>query len=307
VRPEHLIIIGAGPIGMEMAQAHHQLGAKVTVLEAFKAMGRDDPELAAVVIDSLKADGIEIREGVRITRAEAAPDGGVVLILDNDGSEERLEGSHLLVAAGRKANVERLDLEKAGVEYSPKGIQVDDRLRTTNKRIFAIGDVAGGLQFTHVAGYHAGIVIRNMLFKLPARAKHDHVPWVTYTDPELAWVGESADAARKRGVEVRELKFSFAENDRARAERKTDGFIKVITTTKGRILGAGIVGPHAGELIQVWVLALTKGLKIGDMAGYIAPYPTLGEVSKRVAGSYYTDTLYSDRTRKIVRFIMKWL
>ncbi len=303
-QPSHLLVIGGGPIGLEMAQAHRRLGSKVTVLEAFRAFGKDDPELTAIALDRIRADGVDIREGVKIAAVEQdAETDGPVIVLD-DG--ERISGSHLLVAAGRKANVDRLNLDAAGIAHTPKGIQVDARLRTTNRRVFAIGDVAGGLQFTHVAGYHAGIVIRNLLFRLPAKAKTDAVPWVTYTDPELAWVGQQEDEAKTANGEINILRWPFAENDRASAERLGTGFIKVITTKKGRILGAGIVGAHAGELIGLWALAISKGMKIGDVAGAILPYPTLGEVSKRAAGQFFTPKLFNDRTRRIVRFLARF-
>lgn len=298
-QPEHLLVIGGGPIGLEMAQAHRRLGSRVTVLEAFRAFGKDDPELTAIALRRIRADGVDIREGVKIAAVEAGP----VIVLE-DG--ERIEGSHLLVAAGRKANVERLDLDAAGIEHTGKGIRVDACLRTTNRRVYAIGDVAGGLQFTHVAGYHAGIAIRNILFRLPARAKTDIVPWVTYTDPELAWVGAQEDEAREANGEINILRWPFAENDRASAERLGSGFVKVITTRKGRILGAGIVGAHAGELIGLWALAISKGMKIGDIAGTVLPYPTLGEVSKRAAGQFFTPKLFAPRTRKVVQFLAKF-
>ena len=310
-RPEHLIVIGGGPIGAELAQAQRRLGARVSLLEMAKVLGKDDPEVTAVARKRLAEDGVEIHEGISIQ--EIAPEGnGVAVVLEQDGKKVRLSGSHLLVAAGRKANVEGLGLEAAGVACSAKGIAVDKRLRSSNKRVFAVGDVAlveglGAYQFTHVAGYHAGIVIRNALFKLPAKVNYDALPWVTYTDPEIAHVGlTEAQAREKHGDKVRALTWSFAENDRAQTERATEGLVKVVVGARGRILGASIVGPHAGELLQPWVLAIGQGLKIGALANMIAPYPTLGEVNKRVAGSYYTASLFSERTKKIVRFL-QWL
>lgn len=302
VLPDHLIIIGGGPIGMEMAQAHRRLGSRVSVIEGMRVLGKDDPELSAVVVDSLVREGVEFHEQSKVISVSGG-DGKVMVIIEKDGFSKKISGTHLLVAAGRSANVDGLDLEKAGVEYSRRGIQVDERLRTTNKKIFAIGDVAGGLQFTHVAGYHAGIVIRNILFRLPAKADHTCVPWVTYTDPELAHVGETETEARERHMKINVLRWHFGENDRAQAERETEGVIKLVTDLHGRILGVTIVGPHAGELILPWVLAKSQGLKVSAMAGLIAPYPTLSEVSKRVAGAYYTPTLFSPRTRMVVRFL----
>ncbi|MSP90027.1 MAG: dihydrolipoamide dehydrogenase [Alphaproteobacteria bacterium] len=304
--PRHLIVIGGGPIGLELAQAHRHLGAEVTVLELFAVLPKDDPELAAFVRRCVIADGVRIREGVKIVRVERSGDGVAIVLAGAEGAgEERVEGTRLLLATGRRANVAGLDLEKGGIVYSPKGIQVDARLRTSDKKVFAIGDVAGGYQFTHIAGYHAGIVIRNALFRLPAKVDYKAVPWVTFTTPELANVGLTEAEARKQHGEIRVLRWPFHENDRAQAERATDGMIKAIVTPKGLILGAGIVGAHAGELIQIWCLAISQGLKIGALAGMIAPYPTLGEVSKRAAGSFYTPSLFSERTKKFVCFLAR--
>ncbi|MBI2979011.1 MAG: FAD-dependent oxidoreductase [Rhodospirillales bacterium] len=305
--PSHLIVVGGGPIGIELAQAHRHLGAKVTVLELFTVMPKDDPELVDVVRRQLHEDGIEIMEGVTITRVEKTRAGvAVVLRTSGDTAERRIEGSDILVATGRRANVDGLDLEKAGIRYSPKGIEVDARLRTSNKRVFAIGDVAGGLQFTHVAGYHAGVVIKNALFRLPAKVDTRAVPWVTFTTPELAQVGLTEAEAGKTTDAIRILRWPYHENDRAQAEGAIEGMIKAVVTPKGKILGCGIVGAHAGELIQTWVLAISQDVKIGAIAQMIAPYPTLGEVSKRAAGSFYTPQLFSERTRKIVRFLARF-
>lgn len=300
--PKHLIVVGGGPIGMELAQAHRRLGAEVTVLEGMKALAKDDPELTALVLDAIREDGIDVREGAKVTKVEKQGD-GIAVSVETDKGEETISGSHLLLAVGRRPNLDGLDLENAGVDYERTGIKVDARLRTTNKKIFAIGDVAGGLQFTHVAGYHAGIVIRNALFRLPAKADHSSIPWATYTDPELAHVGETEEKARSKHGRIEVLRWPLAENDRAQAERVTRGIVKVVTDTHGRVLGASIVGPHAGDLLQPWVLAKSQGLKVGAMAGMVAPYPTLGEISKRAAGSYYTPTLFSWKTKLIVRFM----
>lgn len=305
--PDRLIVIGGGPIGCELAQAFRHLGAEVTILEMLKILPKNDPELVRVVRNRLQEDGVVVHEGVRVVRAQGSKDAPEIVCVDEDGREHVVQGSHVLVAAGRRPNVMGLALEQAGVNFSPKGIDVDSRLRTSNTRIFAIGDVIGGPQFTHVAGYHAGIVIRNVLFKWPAKARLDHVPWVTYTAPELAQAGMSeAQARAAHGETIKVLKWDFAENDRAQAERETEGLIKVVTTAKGKILGVGIAGPQAGELIQPWVLALENDLKIGAMASTLAPYPTLGEVGKRAAGRYFTPSLYSARMRKIVRFLLKY-
>jgi len=306
---EHLIVIGGGPIGIEMAQAHRRLGSKVTVMELARLLMKDDRELAQIVIDRLSGEGMSFYEGGRNLRIKKTDDG--ISAYCEMGSEDAPEkvcisGSHLLIATGRRANVNGLNLEAAGVKYSPRGVEVDARLRSTNKRIFAIGDVAGPYQFTHMAAYQAGISIRNMLFKLPAKVDYSAVPWVTYTDPELSHVGMTEADAETEGKSVRVLRWKFEENDRAQAERRTEGMVKVVTEQNGRILGATIVGLHAGELIQPWVLAISQKLKIGAMASMIAPYPTLSEVNKRVAGSFYTEKLFSEGTKKLVHFLMRW-
>jgi len=302
VRLEHLIVLGGGPIGMELAQAHRRLGSEVTVLEAFTPLGKDDPELTRVVLRALADEGVQILDGIRIERIES-DDKGVRALIGANGQAQEVSGSHLLVAAGRKPNVEGLDLEKAGIEFDKRGINVSKGLKTTNKRVYAIGDVAGGLQFTHVANYHAGLVIRNALFRLPVKTSNDAIPWVTYTDPELANVGLSEEQARERHGKIRVLRWPLAENDRAQTEREIDGFVKVITTKRGRIAGAAIVGNHAGELIQMWGLAISQGLKIGAMAGVISPYPTLSEINRRAAITYYMPSLSSPLIRKAIGWL----
>jgi pyruvate/2-oxoglutarate dehydrogenase complex dihydrolipoamide dehydrogenase (E3) component len=301
-RPQHLVIIGGGPIGIEMAQAHRRLGSAVTVIEAARALGREDPELAAPVLARLRAEGVAIREGVAVARVEGG--GGVSLVLA-DGS--RIDGSHLLVATGRRAALDRLDLAAAGVAHDDRGVTVDARLRSTNRRVFAIGDAAGGAQFTHLAGYHAGIVIRQALFALPARATAP-IPRATYSDPELAQVGlTEAEARAAHGAALTVLTWPFADNDRARAEGRTEGLIKVMVVG-GRPIGAGIVGSGAGELIGLWSLALTARLKMSALAGMVAPYPTLGEVSKRAAGAYFAPRLFgSPAVRRTVRLVQRLL
>ena len=303
--PEHLVVIGGGPIGCELAQAYRRLGARVTVLELLSILPKDDPDAVAVVRDRLRAEGIDLRERTEV-EAVARDGNGIALTLRHDGAGGRITGSHVLVAAGRRANVDGLDLEAGGIAYGAAGIKVDARLRTSNKRVYAIGDVVGGLQFTHMAAHHAGVVIRNALFRLPAKVEEHAVPWVTYTDPELAHVGLTEALARERGVAVDAVRWEFKDNDRAQTERETAGFAKALVDRRGRIHGATIVGERAGELIQPWVLAIAGGLKIGALAQFIAPYPTLGEASKRAAGAYYTPKLFSERTRKLVRLLMRF-
>ncbi|MEM7318702.1 MAG: FAD-dependent oxidoreductase [Pseudomonadota bacterium] len=303
-RPGHLLIVGGGPIGAEMAQAHARLGSKVTLIEGAVALGKDDPEAAAIVLDSLRREGIEIAEGAQVSsvRGEA----GDVNVETADGRV--FNGTHLLMAVGRKPNTEGLSLDVAGIETTRSGIKVDDSLRTTNKKVYAIGDVAGGLQFTHVAGYHAGVIIRSALFGLPSKMKTAHVPWCTYTDPELAQIGMTEAQAREaHGDRLEIARFDYLHNDRAIAERKTKGFIKVMVV-KGRPVGVTIVGHQAGEAINLWSLALANNLKMSQVAAMISPYPTIGEVSKRAAGAYFSPRLFESQTvKRVVRTVQRWI
>jgi len=303
-RPEHLLIVGGGPIGMEMAQAHRRLGCKVTVIEGAKALANDDPETAAIVLDTLREEGIEIAEDV--LAAEIRGNAGSIEVEVKDGRV--FEGSHLLMAVGRKSNVDKLNLDKAGIETTKSGVKVDERLKTTNSRVYAIGDVAGGLQFTHVAGYHAGIVIRSAVLGLPSKAKTSHIPWTTYTAPELAQVGlTEAQAREEHGDKLEVVRFEYEHNDRAIAERKTRGLIKVMVM-RGRPVGASIVGEQAGELIGLWALALANDMKMSQIAAMVAPYPTIGEVNKRAAGAYFSPRLFdSIWVKRAVRLIQRWM
>ncbi len=303
-KPEHLLIIGGGPIGMEMAQAHNRLGCKVAVIEGLSALGKDDPEAAAVVLDSLRTEGVEIHENAMVSQIRENA-GTIEVVTEND---EVYAGSHLLLAVGRKANIDRLNLDTAGIDSTRAGIKVDDSLRTSNRKVYAIGDVAGGLQFTHVAGYHAGIIIRSALFGLPSKAKTAHIPWATYTDPELAQVGlTEAQAREQHGDAVEVARFDYHHNDRAVSERKTKGFIKVMVV-KGRPVGVTIVGYQAGELINLWSLALANNLKMGQIAAMVSPYPTVGELNKRVAGAYFSPRLFENQmVKRVVRFVQRWI
>ncbi|MDX1781771.1 MAG: FAD-dependent oxidoreductase [Thalassovita sp.] len=302
-KPGHLLIIGGGPIGMEMAQAHRRLGCEVTVIEAAKALGQDDPELAAIALEALRGEGIEIIEGAAAEKVSGGA--GQITVETPKGA---FIGTHLLVAVGRKPNIDRLDLDKAGIEATRAGIAVDDRLRTINRKVFAIGDVAGGMQFTHVAGYHAGLIVRQALFGLPAKVKTGHIPRATYTDPEIAQVGlTEAEARDKYGDRLEVARFDYAHNDRAIAMRRTTGLIKVMVV-KGRPVGASIVGHQAGELIATWSLAIANNMKMAGISAMIAPYPTIAELNKRAAGVYFSPRLFDNLTvKRVVRLVQRLL
>jgi pyruvate/2-oxoglutarate dehydrogenase complex dihydrolipoamide dehydrogenase (E3) component len=302
-RPKQLIVIGAGPIGLEMAQAFRRLGSEVTVLEAAQPLAKDDPECAAIVLDRLEREGVVIRGGVKVVGVTHAG-GSVSVTIEGSGGEEIVAGTHLLVATGRKPTVDGLGLDAAGIRYDRSGILVNKKLKTANKRVYAIGDAAAGqLQFTHAANYHAGLVIRNALFRLPVRVKNDVIPWVTYTEPELAQSGLSEAEARKRGIKIRILRWPYHDNDRAQAERETHGHIKVITKKNGKIIGTTIVGAQAGELIATWTLAIAQGLNIRAFTGLVLPYPTLSEIGRRASIDYFTPSLTSPWVRRIIAWL----
>jgi pyruvate/2-oxoglutarate dehydrogenase complex dihydrolipoamide dehydrogenase (E3) component len=304
-RPAHLVIVGAGPIGVELAQAYHRLGAAVSVVEAEKALAGDDPELTAELLGGLAAEGVAIYEHARIARVERNQN-GIALLLDQGGRQTRIEGSDLLVAAGRRPRIEALDLDRAGIRYTSQGIHVDRRLRTSASGVYAIGDVVGGPRFTHVAGYHAGIVIRNALFRLPARVDYAALPRVTYTDPELAQVGSTeAEALRRYGKDAVVIRVPFTANDRAQTERDIAGTVKIVARRSGRVLGASILGRHAGELSHLWVLAIEQRLKLKDVARLLAPYPTWGEAAKSAAIEFYKPRFFGPWTRRLVRALAR--
>lgn len=305
-RPGHLIVIGGGPIGMEMAQAHRRLGSKVTVIEGLKALGKDDPELTAIALERIRADGVEILEGAKVTSVTKKTRSSINVEYETEDGPGSVSGTHILVATGRAANIGNLGLDEAKIKYERKGITVGGDMRTSNKKVYAIGDVAGGLQFTHVAGYHAGLVIQSILFRIAGKENRHLVPWATYTDPELAHVGMTEDDARKKFSEITVQRWPYAENDRAQAEKKTTGLVKVVTDKKGKILGASIVGANAGEMINIFALALSKKMKVQDLRGFIAPYPTMTEITKRAATQFSVPMTRKPFVRKIIGFLRKF-
>ncbi len=304
--PGHLLILGGGPIGVEMAQAFRRLGSKVTVVEyGDQVLGPEDPDIAAILRNRLEAEGVEVLADTKALKAVAVNSSVLLRVAPakGEGEPRTIEGDVLLVAAGRKPNVDGLDLPAAGVEFSPRGVPADSRMRTNVPHIYSCGDVNGVFPFTHVAGYEAGIALSNAVLRLPRKADYTKVPWCTYTDPEVASIGLNEKRAKAAGVEYRVLASSFGEVDRALAEGEPGGKIKVLITPSGALLGCQIAGHHAGELIHEWVAAINGGVKLSTLAGSIHSYPTLSEISKRVAGSYYSEKLFSDRTKKILRFL----
>jgi len=300
----HLVVVGGGPIGLEIAQAHLRLGSRVTVLEAGRALGNDDPEATAVLLKALHAEGLDIRENVRVEQVERV--GSTIRVhVTSEHGVVAIDGSHLLIAAGRTPNVSDLNLPAAGVRQTTEGIAVNRGQRTSNRRIYAIGDVTGGPRFSHVSGYQAEIVLRRALFRLPARFDPAIIPWVTFTDPELAHVGLTEEQARAGKHKVNVLRWPYTECDRAHAEHQTTGHIKVVITPKGRILGTTIVGAAASELIQIWALAISRKLPITAVAGYVAAHPTFGEIGKQAALRYYASLPAQGNVRKLIDFLAK--
>lgn len=304
--PTHLAILGGGPIGIEMAQAHRRLGADVTVIEqAPSILGRDDPDLVAVVRDRLLAEGVRLHEGTRLT-AVAGKAGALDLSLqDAEGAASSIKASHLLVAAGRTPSVAGLDLDAAGIAHDHRGITIGANMRTSQRHIFAIGDVAGGPQFTHMAGHHASVVVREMLFRIPAKAETRTVPWVTYTDPELAQIGLTETAARAAGLDPRVEVTAISGIDRYITEGVEEGRAKLVFTAKGKLVGAGLVAPGAGDLIAPLGLVIAGQIKLSTLASQIVPYPSRADVPKRLAGAHLSPALFSDRTRRLIAWLLK--
>jgi pyruvate/2-oxoglutarate dehydrogenase complex dihydrolipoamide dehydrogenase (E3) component len=297
-RPEHLIIVGAGSIGLELAQAFRRLGSSVTVLEAARPLAGDDPECVDIVLDRLEREGVVIRSGVNVVGVTYVG-GTVTAAIELAGAEQTITGSHLLIAVGRTPALDGLNLDAAGIRHDHSGIVVDRKLKTTNARVYAVGDcVAGQTPLANAAEYQAGLVVRNALFRMPIRFDGSTVPRATYTEPELAQAGLTE--AQAAGMKIRIARWPYNDNDRAHTERDTRGHIKIITTAKGKIVGVTIVGAQASELIGAWALAIGQGLNIRAFADIVLPYPTLSEIGKRAAIDYFGPSLTGIWVRRII-------
>jgi pyruvate/2-oxoglutarate dehydrogenase complex dihydrolipoamide dehydrogenase (E3) component len=305
-RPKHLIVLGGGPVGLELAQAFRRLGSEVTVLDAGQPLGKEDPECAAIVFDAFAREGITIRSGVTIERVRRLRQRVEIVLAGAGATGETIQGTDLLLATGRRPNIGGLDLPAARVKHEPGGIVVNNRFRTSNRNVYAIGDVTGLPAFTHSASHQASLLIRHLLFRLPVKMNVDEIPRVTFTDPEFAHVGLTETQARERLGAIRVLRWPYHENDRAQAEREIRGHIKVVTNTKGLILGATIVGAAAGEQITAWTLAINQGLNIRAFAELVVPYPTYTEIGKRAAITFFTPRLTTTWVRRILNLLRRF-
>lgn len=300
--PRSLVVLGAGPIAIEMAQSFSRLGSEVTVVQrSGQILSKEDKDMADGVMNVLSAEGVVFYTDTSITGVKDLGNIKELTIWTGD-QVSSVRAEQILVAMGRRPNLEGLNLENAGVSFDGKGIQVDQRLRTTQKHIYAAGDVTGAYQFTHAAGYEGGIVISNAVFRLPRKADYSYFPWCTYTDPELASIGINEKEAKKRGIKYTLWEELFKDNDRSLAEGKKIGKIKMILDEKERPLGVQIFGPHAGDLVSEWVAVFNGKIRLSALASAVHPYPTLGEINKRVAGAYLSPKIFSDRMRKGLKF-----
>ena len=297
--PESMVILGAGPIATEMAQAFCRLGTKVSVVQrSEQILSKEDKDMADEVMQVLAAEGVAFHLNAVVLDVRDLGNGKEVRIKNKEGATTSLKAEQILVAMGRDPNLMGLNLEGIGVEFDRKGIKVDARMRTTQRHIYAAGDVTGKFQFTHAAGYEGGIVVSNAIFHLPRKADYTFFPWCTYTDPELASIGMNEKTAKEAGIEYSVFSEAFRDNDRSLAEGERAGKIKMLLDNDEKPLGVQILGPQAGELMSEWVAVLNGKVKLSTLASAVHPYPTLGEINKRVAGIYFSPKIFSDKVRK---------
>lgn len=301
--PDSMIILGAGPIAIEMAQAFSRLGTKVSVVQrSAQILSKEDKDMADEVMGILEQEGVDFYLNATVTAAKEN-NSEKQITLDQEGSSTQLTAETLLLAQGRSPNTENLGLDTIDINHNPRGIMVDRRMRTSHHHIYAPGDINGSFQFTHAAGYEAGIVISNAIFHLPRKTSTHWMPWCTYTDPELSSIGMNEKHARQEGVDYNIWTETFQENDRALAEGERRGKLKLLLDAKERPLGVQILGPRAGDLIGEWVAVLNSGMKLSSLAGSIHPYPTLTEINKRVAGSVISAKIFSPTVKKMLKFL----
>ena len=301
--PASLIILGAGPIGCEMGQAFNRLGTKVTMVDmAPQILVKEDPDMAGTVMAVMQSEGVDFHLKCSIESVQDLGGEKEVTVRTEDGESKRLKAEQIFVALGRGANVDGLGLENIAVEFNRGGITVNSRLRTSQKHIYAAGDVAGGFQFTHAAGYEGGIVVSNAVFRLPRKVDYTYLPWCTYTDPPLGSIGMNETMAKASGIDTTVWMEEFKDNDRSLAEGQKTGKIKMILDGSEKPIGVQILGPHAGDLLAEWVAVLNGKVKLSTLAAAVHPYPTIGEINKKVAGTYFAPKIFSDKVKKTLKF-----
>jgi len=304
--PQALLVLGAGPIGIEMAQAVNRLGAEVTVVDrSDQILGKEDKDMADVLKSVLEKEGVHFYLGASVEAVEGKNNAKFVKITDEAGERRTLTAQAILVAMGRSPNVDGLGLENIGIAYDRRGITVDNRMRTNHKHIYAAGDVNGGLQFTHAAGYEGGIVVSNAIFHLPRKADYTYFPWCTYGDPELASIGMNEKTAQSKDIAYTVWDEAFEDNDRSLAEDQTIGKVKMILDSSEKPLGIQILGPRAGDLISEWVATLNGKVKLATLAGAVHPYPTIGEINKKVVGNLFAPKIFSPKVQKGLKFFFQ--
>jgi pyruvate/2-oxoglutarate dehydrogenase complex dihydrolipoamide dehydrogenase (E3) component len=301
--PKTMIILGAGPIAIEMAQAFCRLGTKVFVIQRSKQiLSKEDKEMADQVMYVLSCEGAVFYLKASVEETKDLGNEREVVIKTGEGKITGIRAETLLVAMGRNANVEGLGLDNIGIEFDKKGLKLDQRLKTNHKHIYGAGDVTGAYLFTHAAGYEGGIVISNAIFHLPRKADYTFLPWCTYTDPELASIGMNEKMAKAAGIEYSVWTEEFKDNDRSLAEGKKVGKIKMLLDEKEKPIGIQILGPRAGDLVGEWVAVVNGKVKLSTLASAVHPYPTLGEINKRVAGTFLSGKIFSEKVRKGLKF-----
>jgi pyruvate/2-oxoglutarate dehydrogenase complex dihydrolipoamide dehydrogenase (E3) component len=301
--PDSMIILGGGPIGSEMSQAFCRLGTRVSVVDmAPQILVNEDPDMADLVRDVLGSEGVEFYLNSAIEEVKDLGSEKEVKIKTKEGNVLSLKAETVLVSLGRGANTNGLGLEDIGVEYDHRGIKVDNRLRTNHKHIYAAGDINGGFQFTHAAGYEGGIVLSNAIFHLPRKVDYTFMPWCTYTDPSLGSIGMNEKSAKAAGINYTVWAEEFKDNDRSLAEGESIGRIKMILNEKEKPIGVQILGPHAGDLLAEWVAVLNGKVKLSTLAAAVHPYPTIGEINKKIAGTFFSPKIFSEKVQKGLKF-----
>ena len=305
--PKSMLILGAGPIAIEMAQAFCRLGTAVQVIQrSGQILSKEDKDVADLAMDALVKEGVTFHLNASVKLAREHKGQQEILILDAENKEIILKAETLLVALGRQPNIEGLGLDEINLEFSPRGILVDNRLRTNHSHIYAPGDVNGAFQFTHAAGYEGGIVVSNAIFHLPRKADYSKMPWCTYSHPEIASIGLNEKSAARKNIAYTVWTEEFQNNDRALAEGEGVGKIKMILDEKERPIGVQIIGPHAGDLLGEWIAIFNGKVKLSTIAGAIHPYPTFAEINKRAVGRLYSGKIFSEKVKKGLKFFFRF-